>query len=67
MDAIVKQKGNKETKKLATTIEKGEEFNKEFYHWITEMEIKLLELKNDLEDWAKMDGTHMTHSVWEYT
>ena len=32
MDEIIKEKGKMETKILYTTIEKGEEFNKIFYH-----------------------------------
>ena len=52
---------------LENSIEQGKLFNREIYEEATQLEIKLLEFKNKLEDRSKLKNTHMTHSMQKYT
>ena len=52
---------------LENSIEQGKLFNREIYEEATQLEIKLLEFKNKLEDKSKLKNTHMTQSLQKYT
>ena len=67
LEKLLIEKGKQETKKLAQTIEEGQEFNKKIYHRITDMEIQRLELKIELEEYAKKEDSHMTKKIQMYT